>query len=283
MPDVTVITGASGGLGLTTARHLLHAGRDVVLIGRDAARTAAAARTLRGPTADVRTYVADLTRQAEVRGLAARLAEDGPPIGVLINNAGAAFSRYEQTPEGAERTYAVNHHAPFLLTHTLLASGALTADARIINVSSFVEKRGKLDREDPDVSGTSWATRLYSQIHVYATSKLLNLLAGSELARRLPAGMRVYHANPGMVKDTGFNAGAGGLMRLTAPLLRPFAITPDEGVQTITWLATTPQPPHPSGGFYTTSRPGTPSRQAQDLDLASLVYERTASMLGLSH
>ncbi|MFI6294832.1 SDR family NAD(P)-dependent oxidoreductase [Nonomuraea sp. NPDC050790] len=267
-----VITGAAGGLGLVAARHLLRAGMEVVLVGRDEQRTAAAARGLPGRA---RWLAADLSIRAEVRNLASRLER----VDVLVNNAGAAFPRYGESADGAERTHAVNHHAPFLLTHALLANGALTPDARIINLSTFVEKRGRLDPDDPDVAGTSWRDRFYSQIHVYATSKLLSLLATRELARRLPEGMRAYNANPGMVKGTGMNANAGGLMRLTAPLFRPFSITPDEGVRTVVHLATATPPPEPSGAFFTGTAPTEPSPRAQNAALALTVYEKTAALL----
>ncbi|MFF3243783.1 SDR family NAD(P)-dependent oxidoreductase [Streptomyces sp. NPDC002870] len=286
-PRTIVITGGAGGLGLVAARHLVQAGTNVVLAGRDAVRTAAAADGLRDlapagtDAVPPRVYAADLSQWAQVRDLAAKLADDGVRVDVLVNNAGAVFPRYGQTPDGVERTYAVNHHAPFLLTHALLAAGAFTADARIINLSTFVEKRGRLDATDPDVSGTSWRHRFYSQLHVYGTSKLLGLLATTELARRLPDGLRIYSANPGMVKNTGINTNAGGLMRLTAPLFRPFSITPDQGVQTTLWLATASPAPQPSGGFFTKSQPTTPSRLAQDTALARTVYERTASLLGI--
>jgi NAD(P)-dependent dehydrogenase (short-subunit alcohol dehydrogenase family) len=269
-----VITGAGSGLGLVAARHPAQAGMDLVLVGREKGRTEAAAKAL-----NARPLTADLGRRTQVRELAARL---GTGIDVLINNAGAAFPRYEASPDGAERTYAVNHHAPFLLSHALLEAGALAPDARIVNLSSFVEKRGRLDVTDPDVLGTSWRDRFYSQIHVYATSKLLSLLAAMELARRLPHGMRVYNADPGMVKGTGFNANVGGLMRLTAPLFRPFSITPDEGVRTVVWLAMAVPAPEPSGGFFTGSAPVEPSRPARDQALARTVYERTASLLGVA-
>ncbi|GAA2097824.1 SDR family oxidoreductase [Streptomyces albiaxialis] len=284
---ITVVTGGASGLGLVTARHLAEAGRNVVLVGRDATRTRAAADSLRLPAragsgaARPRTYTADLEQWSQVRALAAELAADGRLVDVLINNAGAAFSRYEETPDGVERTYALNHHAPFLLTHALLAEGALTREARIINMSSFVEKRGRLDATDPDVAGTSWGKRFYHQINVYATSKLVGLLAARELARRLPDGMSVYNANPGMVKGTGMNSNAGGLMRLTAPLFRPFALTPDEGVRTPVWLAAASPAPRPSGGFFSDSRPDTPSRPARDDALARTVYARTAALLGV--
>ncbi|WEH33396.1 SDR family NAD(P)-dependent oxidoreductase [Streptomyces sp. AM 4-1-1] len=282
-----VITGASSGLGLVMARHLIKAGRSVVLVGRDVTRTRAAADSLRGlapaggDAAPPRTYTADLEQWTRVRALAAELAADGHPVDVLINNAGAAFPRYEQTPDGVERTYALNHHAPFLLTHALLAEGVLTPEARIINMSSFVEKRGKLDAADPDVAGTSWSKRFYHQINVYATSKLVSLLAARELAHRLPDGMSLYSANPGMVKGTAMNSNAGGPMRLTAPLFRPFAITPDEGVRTPVWLAGASPAPRPSGGFFSGSQPDTPSRLALNDDLARTVYARTAALLGV--
>lgn len=282
-----VITGGASGLGLVTARHLVKAGRSVVLVGRDATRTRAAADSLRGLTpaggdaAPPRTYTADLRQWSQVRELAAKLAADGHLVDVLVNNAGAAFPRYGQTPDGVERTYALNHHAPFLLTHSLLAAGALGIEARIINMSSFVERRGRLDAADPDVAGTSWNRRFYNQINVYATSKLVSLLAARELARRLPEGMSLYNADPGMVRGTAMNSNAGGLMRLTAPLFRPFTITPDEGVRTPVWLASASPAPRPSGGFFSGSQPDTPSRLALDDALARTIYIRTAALLGV--
>ncbi|GAA2633689.1 SDR family NAD(P)-dependent oxidoreductase [Streptomyces axinellae] len=216
-----------------------------------------------------------------MRALAAQPAADGVPVDVLLNNAGAAFPRYERTPDGAERTYALNHHAPFLLTHALLAEGALTSRARIINMSSYVAVRGKLDAADPDVVGTSWGSRFYHQINVYATSKLVSLLAARELARRLPEGMSVYSADPGMVKGTAFHSNVGGLMRLTAPLFRPFAVTAQEGLRTPLRLATASPAPRPSGGFFSDSQPAAVSRPASDDSLARTVYTRTADFLGL--
>jgi NAD(P)-dependent dehydrogenase (short-subunit alcohol dehydrogenase family) len=280
-----VITGGASGLGLVTARHLVKAGQSVVLVGRDATRTRAAADSLRGlapaggDAAPPRTYTADLRQWSQVRELAAKLAADGHLVDLLVNNAGAAFPRYGQTSDGVERTYALNHHAPFLLTHSLLAEGVLGLEARIINMSSFVERRGRLDAADPDVAGTSWSRRFYNQINVYATSKLVSLLAARELARRLPEGMSLYNANPGMVRGTAMNSNAGGLMRLTAPLFRPFTITPDEGVRTAVWLASASPAPRPSGGFFSGSQPDTPSRLALDDALARTVYTRTATLL----
>lgn len=282
-----VVTGGGSGLGLATARQLVKAEYSVVLVGRDASRLRDAAERLRGlapsdsAAAPPRTYTCDLEQWSRIRALAAELAADGHSVDILVNNAGAAFPRYEQTADGVERTYALNHHAPFLLTHALLAEEALAPQARIINMSSFVEKRGTLDAVDPDVAGTSWSRRFYHQINVYATSKLLSLLAARELARRLPDGTSVYNANPGMVRGTAMNRNAGGLMRLTAPLFRPFSSVPDEGVRTPVQLATASPAPQPSGGFFSKSRPDTPSRLARNDTLANTVYTRTAALLGV--
>ncbi|WP_399896408.1 SDR family NAD(P)-dependent oxidoreductase [Streptomyces sp. BBFR51] len=287
MNRTAVVTGGAGGLGLVTARHLVEEGMDVVLVGRDRARTAAAVEAVYGParrgapTAPGRVYTADLSRWSQVRHLASELAADGVRVDVLINNAGAAYPRYEQTPDGVERTHAINHVAPFLLTHTLLAAGAFAEHARIVNIASSVARRGGLDPREPDVTGTSRGGRRYSQLHVYGTSKLVGLLATMELARRLPVGMRAYNADPGMVKN-GFNTNSGGLMRLTGPLFRPFAITPDEGVRPACSLATARTAPEPNGGYFTGAGPvAPPSRLSREPALARGVYEATASLLGV--
>ncbi|MFI8817607.1 MULTISPECIES: SDR family NAD(P)-dependent oxidoreductase [unclassified Streptomyces] len=258
-----VITGGAPGLGRVTARHLIKAGQSVVLVGRDATRTRAAADSRRGLAPEgsdatpPRTYTADLEQWSQVRALAAKLDADRHPVDVLINNAGAALPQYEQTPDGVER-------ASRSITTPRSCSPAPSSPKEYsrpkrINMSSFVEKRGRLDATGPDVAGASWSKRFYNQINVYATSELVSLLAARELAHRLPDGMSIYNANPGMVKGTAMNSNAGGLMRLTAALFRPFAITPDEGVQTPVWLAGASPAPRPSGGFFSESQPDTPS------------------------
>ncbi|MER7015944.1 SDR family NAD(P)-dependent oxidoreductase [Saccharopolyspora sp. NPDC000359] len=280
-----VVTGATAGLGRALAQRLAERGYDVTLVGRDERRTAQVADELTREVGEagprISWHLADLARQAEVRKLASALADDGLGIDVLINNAGAAFGSFASTPDGAERTYALNHHAPLLLTHELLAGGSLSADARIVNMSSFMEKRARLAGADPDVVGTSWADQRYSQTRVYATSKLLALLAAVEAARRAPGAIRVYNADPGMVR-TGFTSNAGGPMRLTAPLFRLWSVSIEQGIQTPLWLATADEPPEPNGGFFARSRPATPSARALDPELAREVYQRTTAFLGIA-
>ncbi len=280
MTRTAVITGAAGGLGTAIARQLLAAGIRVVVLTRDEDSARAADQALRqGSGGDllVGAHHGSLLVRDDIRSLAKELAARPERIDILVNNAGAAFPTYAETPDGGERTHVVNHHAPFLLTHLLLANGALAPEARIVNVSSGLEKRGKLDRDAPDVLGTSWRDR-FGQVPVYGTAKLLNLLATAELARRLPAGMSAYSASPGVVR-TGFNANAGGAMKLFAKVAGVFSVTPEVGARTPVYLAASRYAPGPSGGFFANAEQATPSEQARDPALAGEVYRRTAEEL----
>lgn len=274
-----VVTGAAGGLGRATARHLLDAGFTVVAVTRDARSAEATLRDLRTGGRTLHALHADLVRRDDVTALAGRLRDTVDGVDVLINNAGAAFPAYAETTDGAERTHALNHLAPFHLTHLLLAGGLLTPDARVIAVSSDLATRGRLDPGDPDVVGTSWRDR-FSQLTVYGTAKLAGLLATAALATRLPAGMHAYSANPGVVR-TGFHAKAGGLLKVVSAVGGMFAAPPEKAAATPVRLATAVAPPEPNGGFFVKGAAATPPEPARDPALAAEVYERTARVLGL--
>jgi NAD(P)-dependent dehydrogenase (short-subunit alcohol dehydrogenase family) len=276
-----VITGAAGGLGQATARKLLTAGFDVVAVTRDAAGAEATrqALTAYAPARTVHALHADLTARHDVRALAQRLDGTVDRVDVLVNNAGAAFAHYAQTADGTERTHALNHLAPFHLTHLLLTGGRLAPAARIITISSDLVTRGHLDPDAPDVTGVTWNDR-FSQLTVYGTAKLASLMATTALAARLPAGMHAYSANPGVIR-TGFNAKAGGLLRAVSLISGLFAQTPHRAAGTPVLLATTPAPPTPNGGFFAKGAAAAPPRVALDTALANEVYERTAQAIGI--
>jgi NAD(P)-dependent dehydrogenase (short-subunit alcohol dehydrogenase family) len=172
---------------------------------------------------------------------------------------GAAFPRYAETSDGVERTFALNHLAPFHLTHLMLADGLLSPDARDLTISSDLVTRGRVDATDPDVTGVTWRDR-FSQLTVYGSAKLTSLLATTALATRLPAGMSAYSANPGLIK-TRFNAKAGGLLRVVSALSGLFAASPDRAANTPVLLATATNPPADNGGYVVkgASAPPTPA------------------------
>lgn len=277
---IAVITGAAGGLGRATARQLLDAGFTVVAVTRDAPSAQATLRDLETAGRTVHALHADLMRRADVTALADRLRDTVDHVDVLVNNAGAAFPGYAETADGVERTHALNHLAPFHLTHLLLTGGLLAPHARVIGISSDLVTRGRLDAGDPDVLGTSWRDR-FSQLPVYGTAKLANALATTALAARLPAGMHAYSANPGVIR-TGFHAKAGGLLKVVSAVGGMFAAPPEKAAATPVRLATAATAPEPNGGFFAKGAATAPPRPARDTTAADEVYERTVRVLGIS-
>ncbi|MFD6288608.1 SDR family NAD(P)-dependent oxidoreductase [Streptomyces sp. NPDC060205] len=276
-----VVTGAAGGLGQATALQLLAAGFQVVAVTRDAPSAQAALRALaaHARASEVHALHADLVDRAAVRALVPRLRDTVGQVDVLVNNAGAAFSHYAETADGVERTHALNHLAPFQLSHLLLADGQLAPGARIINISSDLVTRGRVDPDAPDVTGVSFRDR-FSQITVYGTAKLTGVLATTALAARLPAGMHAYSANPGVVR-TAFNSKSGGLLKAASLASGLFARAPEKAAGVPVRLAVARTPPTPNGGFFTRKATVSPPEPARDEALAARVYERTARVLGL--
>lgn len=130
-PPVIVVTGASDGIGREAVRTFACQGATVIMVGRNEAKTAAAARTIMSESGSraISWHIADLSRQDEVRELARHLRVQHPRIDVLCNNAGALFLERQTTVDGLERTFALNHLAYFTLTLELLPSLLAAAQA----------------------------------------------------------------------------------------------------------------------------------------------------------
>ena len=268
-----IITGASDGIGAAAARQLTARGEHVVLVGRSPAKTSAVARQL---GADY--YLADFTELAQVRDLAARLAAACPQIDVLANNAGGIMGHREVTGDGFEKTFQVNHLAPFLLTHLLLP--VLTASsAAVLQTSSVAARRyGKLDIDDLQNE------RDYSPNKAYGDAKLDNILFTRELHRRYhDQGISAVAFHPGNVA-TNFASDTTSSFRFVyrTPLKRLVLITPDQGGEALTWLAEgTPGTTWTPGEYYEKNHPARSSDQATDPELAGQLWTRSAAMLGL--
>jgi NAD(P)-dependent dehydrogenase (short-subunit alcohol dehydrogenase family) len=267
-----LLTGATRGIGQAVAIEMAGQGVELALVGREADRVEAVAReaTATGGGAPVHQHVADLTLMADVRTLAEEVSERHQHIDVLANNAGALFASRKQTPEGFERTFALNHLAPFLLTNLLrdrLSGG------RVVTTASDAHTGGHLDLEDLQ------SQKGYSAMRVYGTSKLCNILFTRELAKRAPE----LHANcfhPGVVR-TGFGKNENGIWKLLTTLGAPFFRSPQRGARSLIWLALSEQAAALTGEYVQDEKVLAPSAQAQDDTLAEALWERSAELVGL--
>ena len=264
-----IITGASDGIGAAAARKLSADGEHVVIVGRSPAKTASIADNL-----GVDYFVADFARLDEVRTLAAELRERYPRIDVLANNAGGIMGTRELTVDGHEKTFQVNHLAPFLLT-TLLIDRLSESSATVVNTSSAANSVfGKFDLDDLD------AERSYSPNRAYGNAKLANILFTRELHHRYhDQGISAAAFHPGVVA-TGFAAGSTSVMRLIyrTPLKR-FLMPPEQGADTLTWLATaTPGTDWISGEYYEKRVVQKANPQAYDPALAAALWARSEAM-----
>jgi NAD(P)-dependent dehydrogenase (short-subunit alcohol dehydrogenase family) len=269
---LVVITGATRGIGRAAASELAGRGAEVVVVGRERERVDAVASEARaaGGGAPVHSHVADLTLMASVRELAEELREAHERIDVLANNAGALFASRKVTSEGLERTFALNHLAPFLLTNLLLDR---LAGARVVTTASDAHTGGRLDLDDLQ------SERSYAAMRVYGTSKLCNILFTRELARREPE----LHANcfhPGVVR-TGFGKNETGIWKLLTTLGGPFFRSPERGARSLVWLATSEEGGRLTGEYVEDEKVAQPSATASDPELARELWERSAALVGL--
>ncbi|UWZ59335.1 SDR family NAD(P)-dependent oxidoreductase [Dactylosporangium aurantiacum] len=276
MGDLTgrtvVITGASSGIGLAAAVAMARRGAHVALVGRDPDRLAAAVAQVSAAGAG-RTppaYRADFTRLDDVHVLVDHLRQRYERIDVLTNNAGGVVAGAARTVDGFEPTLQSNHLAGFLLSNLLREQ---LRNGRIINTSSAAHTWGNLD--PADVTGDLRGARKAGMWKRYGAAKQANILFAAEAARRWPDIMSAsYH--PGFVRSR-FGAGIG--VHLVTKVT-PFAKTPEQGADTLVWLASTPRPQLVSGGYYEKRKLIRPNAQTDDAGLAAALWEASMTAVG---
>jgi NAD(P)-dependent dehydrogenase (short-subunit alcohol dehydrogenase family) len=269
---LVLITGATRGIGQAAAVELARQGAEVALVGRDGARVQAVAREARAAGGGtVHEHVCDLMLMSEVRALAEEVGERYEHIDVLANNAGALFASRKETSEGFERTFALNHLSPFLLTALLrdrLSGG------RVVTTASDAHEQGRLNLDDAQ------SQQSYAAMRVYGTTKLCNILFTRELARRAPE-LHATCFHPGVVR-TGFGKNENGFWKLATTLGGPFFRSPARGARSLVWLALSDQAAELTGEYVQDEKVVTPSRAAQDATLAEALWERSAELVGLA-
>ena len=264
---LVLVTGATDGIGRATALELARRGARVVVHGRSpdkVARTRDDVSAAAGAPAP-EPVCADLASLASVRGLAeALLARDEVPS-VLLHNAGVYVNEPATSADGHELTFAVNHLAPFLLTHLMLASPSVK---RVVVVASIAHQRGRLDLED-----LSWERRGYDHYGAYAASKLANVLFAAELARRVgPRGVAVTSLHPGVV----------GTKLLTEGFKMSGRDSLDDGARTSVMLALDAAGADARGGYFSAEKRASPAGSGNDAELARRLYERSCELTAVA-
>ncbi len=272
-PKTIVITGASDGIGAAAARQLHDKGHRVVVVGRSPRKTEAVADGI-----GTDRFVADFTRLDEVRDLAARLSAAYPRIDVLANNAGGVFGEPDKTVDGFEKTFQINHLAPFLLTR-LLMDRLLASAASVIQTSSVgARMAATIDTSDLNLD------RNFSPVRAYSNAKLENILFTKELHRRFRTqGLSAAAFHPGNVASSFGTQSDSRLMRFitTNRFTRAMLISPEKGAEQLTWLAAgRPDMDWQSGVYYEKKKPARTNKQAADADLARRLWERSEELLG---
>ena len=276
--STVLVTGGTGGIGLATSTGLAALGARVGIVGRAAVRLQSAADAVgrQVPSAQIDLFEADLSSQAEVRRLAVAVMATYPRLDVLVNNVGGYWAHRHVTADGLERTFALNHLAPFLLTHELLDLLVSSAPARVVTVSSGAQAMGRIDLDDLQ------GERAYSGQRAYNQSKLANVLFTYELARRVEGtGVTATALHPGVVRTSFGREDSSRWMRLLLPVVRPFLKTPEQGAATPVYLASSPEVVGVTGAYFANRRAKRSVTASYDRDLARRLWQVSSTLVGV--
>ena len=272
---LALVTGANSGMGMATVEALSDAGARVVMLCRSEARGREALEKLTaGKDREIELMLCDLGDYESIRSFAAEFKKKFGKLDILVNNAGFISLDRQETREGVERQFGINHLGHFLLTTELMELRG--EGSRIVVVASGAHKAGKIHFDDINL------TRGYNVVKAYGQSKLANVLFTRELARRLKdRGITVNCCHPGAVAtNMGVNRETGFGKTITG-LLRPFFQTPAEGARTAVFLATDESVKEITGEYFYKCKIAKSSKRSHDMEAAARLWELSERMVGL--
>jgi NAD(P)-dependent dehydrogenase (short-subunit alcohol dehydrogenase family) len=290
---ICLVTGSTSGIGTVTALELARMGATVVMVARNPGKGEETLEQVRAASGNSSgdLLFADLGSLDQVRRLASEFENRYRRLHVLVNNAGTIFPEQETTEDGFETTFAVNHLAPFLLTNLTLGLLKKSAPARIVNVASASHSFGTLDHIRVRGEKQWWGLR--AGWRAYNQSKLANVLFTYELARRLEGtGVTANCLHPGMVATRAASGSPGIVWRLInryRPFLvnsllgmpRTFLLTPEQGAETLVFLASSPEVEGITGKYFVRKVEAKSSRESYDPVLAERLWRLDEELVGL--
>ena len=270
---VAIVTGANSGMGMATVEALSDKGATVIMLCRSEERGKEAILKLtENKERNLDLILCDLGDYESIRNFAKAVKEKYDHIDILVNNAGFISLDRQETKEGLERQFGINHIGHFLLTKELLE--LMGKGSRIVNVASGAHKTGKIHFDDINL------TKGFNVIKAYSQSKLANVLFTRELARRVAdRGITVNCCHPGAVatnigidRDTGFGKTITGL-------LKPFFQTPMEGARTAIFLASDKSVENITGGYFYKCKIAKSSKRSKSKKLAKKLFELSEKLV----
>lgn len=276
---VCLVTGATSGIGKVTATALAAQGAEVIVGGRDQRKAEETVSWIVAETGNeaVQYLLADFSDLDQVLEMARAFKERCPRLDVLVNNAGSFFNSRQETTYGVEKSFLVNHLAPFLLTNLLLETLQGSAPARIVNVSSEGHRYATMDFDDLEFK------RGYAGMKAYARSKLANVLFAYELARRLEGDQVTANAlHPGHVATDMWKTNFPIIGAALKWVMGFFADTPEEGADNSIYLASSPDVEGITGKYFVKREPAQSSSLSYDEGVAQRLWEVSAELTSLS-
>ena len=275
-----LITGATSGIGLEAAVALARQGNRLVLVGRDQKKMNAAVDEVKrraGVAAAPDSWLCEFGSQVQIRKLAFDVLAKYDRLDVLVNNAGLGTRRREVTEDGIERTFAVNHLGPFLLTNLLLDLLVKSAPARVVNVASVEHYSATMDLSDLGFERGGWG-----MAKAYGRSKLGNVMFTRALAKRLEGkGVTVNAVHPGAVATGIWDLAPGWMQSIIWLAKKLIMITPEMAAKSIVQLASSAEVEDKTGLYFNQLEPKEPSKLALDDDLAERLWAESARLVKL--
>lgn len=270
---IAVVTGANSGMGMATTKALLNEGATVIMLCRDEKRgTEAYQKMIQDGNSRTYLILCDLGDYDSIRAFAREVKERFGRLDILVNNAGFISLDRQETKEGLERQFGINHIGHFLLTTELI--DIMPPGARIVNVASGAHKTGKIHFDDINLH------KGFNVVKAYSQSKLANVLFTRELSRRVASrDITVNCCHPGAVAtNMGINRETGFGKTITG-LLKPFFLTPEQGARTAVFLATDESVKDITGEYFYKCKIAKSSKRSKDMELAKKLYELSEDLV----
>ena len=277
---VCLITGSNSGIGYATTSALAEMDATVVMAVRNRKRGEIARSNIVEKTQNkkLEIMICDVSSKYSISAFVKEFSENYNRLDVLINNAGAVFSKRQTTEDGFERSFAVNYLGPFQLTYKLFPILKSSSPSRVINVSSGMHKTGKINFEDLQ------RNQNYNEMQVYADTKLMVTTITYEWAQRLEGtGVSVNVVEPGFVAtNLGRNSGSI-ISRLSFGLMRFIQVSPEKGAETSVYMASSNEVEGVTGKCYAKLKETTTSKMSYDTATQKRLWNTTLKLLDINN